>query len=82
MGGVKIGDGAIIGAGAIVTKDIPNFAIAVGIPAKVIKYRFENEIIDKLNAIQWWDFSDKYLISKIKLFQNEKFNINDLDKIN
>ena len=81
MGGVKIGDGAIIGAGAIVTKDIPNYAIAVGIPAVVIKYRFSNDIINKLNDIKWWDKSERDLIVNINLFQNDKFNINDLERI-
>ncbi|GIN97130.1 acetyltransferase [Siminovitchia terrae] len=53
---VTIGNGAIIGSGAIVTKDIPPYAIAVGVPAKVIKYRFPPEVIEGLQAIQWWDW--------------------------
>ena len=59
--GIKIGDGAIIGAGSIVTKDVPNFAVIVGAPAKIIKYRFSNEIIDKLEHLQWWDISPEIL---------------------
>ncbi|GIN21910.1 MAG TPA: chloramphenicol acetyltransferase [Bacillus bacterium] len=53
---VTIGNGAVIGSGAIVTKDIPPYAIAVGVPAKVIKYRFAPEVIESLQAIQWWDW--------------------------
>jgi len=81
MGGVKIGDGAVIGAGAVVTKDIPPYAIAVGIPAKVIKYRFENGIIEKLMDIKWWNMPEKELKKKIHLFQKSTFTAEDLDKI-
>ena len=55
MQGVKIGNGAVVGANAVVTKDIPPFAVAVGIPAKVIKYRFSEEKIQALQESQWWD---------------------------
>ena len=61
LDGVCVGDGSIIGAGAVVTKDIPPYAIAVGVPAKVVKYRFEKEQIDKLLKIKWWNFDDEKL---------------------
>lgn len=54
--GVKIGNGVIIGAGSVVTKDIPDYAIAVGNPARTIKYRFSNNIINQLLDIEWWNF--------------------------
>ncbi|WP_239769835.1 CatB-related O-acetyltransferase [Mammaliicoccus sp. P-M57] len=51
--GVKIGDGVIVGANAVVTKNLPPYSIAVGTPAKVIKYRFNEEKIEKLQMSQW-----------------------------
>lgn len=53
MPGVKIGDGAIIGAYSVVTKDIPPYAIAVGNPVRVVKYRFDDEMIDLLLKYKW-----------------------------
>lgn len=81
MGGLTIGDGAIIGAGSIVTKDIPPYAIAVGIPAKVIKYRFEQSVIDKLLEIQWWNMSEELLKNRIALFRKSDFTATDLETI-
>jgi acetyltransferase-like isoleucine patch superfamily enzyme len=62
IGPVTIGSGAIIGAGALVISDIPAYAVAVGIPAKIVKYRFEEEYIKKLLTIEWWNWS----LEKIK----------------
>ncbi len=52
----NIGDGAIIGAGAVVSSDIEPYSIAVGIPAKIIKYRFDKKYIDELLKMQWWNW--------------------------
>lgn len=54
---VTIGNGAIVGSGAVVTKDVPPYGIAVGVPARVIKYRFDEETIEKLEKLKWWDWS-------------------------
>ena len=68
MDGIKIGDGAIIGAGAVVSKDIPDYAIAVGCPIKIIKYRFNDDQIAALKRIQWWNFSEDKLQDIEKMF--------------
>lgn len=56
--GVKIGDGSVIGAKAVVTKDIPPYAIVAGCPAKILKYRFDEETIKELLELKWWKLSD------------------------
>lgn len=55
LDGVSIGDGAVVAACAVVTKDVPPYAIVAGVPAKVIKYRLPEERIEKLAATKWWD---------------------------
>ena len=57
IAGVTIGDGAIVAAGAVVTKDVPPYAIVGGIPAKVIKYRFAPQIVKQLVELKWWRFA-------------------------
>lgn len=59
MQGVTIGNGAVIGANAVVTKDIPPYGIAVGSPAKVIRYRFDKESIEKISTTKWWNSNIK-----------------------
>lgn len=68
LSGVSIGDGAVVGAGAVVSKDIPPYAIAVGVPAKVIKYRFPKQDIEKLLKIKWWDWPQNVILSRIEDF--------------
>ena len=71
MSGVKIGNGAVIGAKAVVAKDIPDYAIAVGNPASVIRYRFDSKTIDRLIALSWWNWDlPKILINIDLLYQN------------
>lgn len=67
---VTVGDGAIIGYGAIVTKDVPPYAIFGGIPAKIIKYRFDESIIKFLLEIKWWNLDDQFLKKHHNLFQS------------
>lgn len=54
--GVSIGDGAVVAAGSVVTKDVPPYAIVGGVPAKIIKFRFSDEIIRELISLKWWNF--------------------------
>jgi len=61
MPGVKIGHGAIVGSNAVVTKDVADFAVAVGVPAKPIRQRFPAPIADRLIALAWWDWSHEKL---------------------
>jgi acetyltransferase-like isoleucine patch superfamily enzyme len=81
LSGVTIGNGAVIGAGSIVTRDIPPYAIAVGNPARVIRYRFSPEIIERLQSSQWWNWSDDLIRERIELLTTvdaESF-VNTLD---
>lgn len=57
--GAKIGNGVIAGAGAVITKDVPDYAVVGGVPAKIIKYRYNKEQIKMLNEIAWWNWSDE-----------------------
>lgn len=68
-----IGDGAIIGAGAVVTHDVPPYAVVCGVPARVVKYRFTPEQIDILLRVKWWDQSDEWL------FQHREYLV-DMEK--
>lgn len=61
LSGVTIGDGAVIGAGAIVARDVPPYAIVVGNPSQIIKYRFDPKTIQRLLAINWWEWPDSII---------------------
>jgi acetyltransferase-like isoleucine patch superfamily enzyme len=82
LDGVTIGDGAIIGAGAVVSKDIPPYAIAVGNPIEIKKYRFSEDIIQKLLKIEWWNFNDHDLALVEKNFFNIEDFINEIENKN
>lgn len=58
---VTIGDGAIVASGAVVAKDVPPYAIVGGVPARVIRYRFDDEMVARLMRVQWWRFSPSQL---------------------
>lgn len=57
LDGCKIGNGAVIAAGAVVVKDVPAYAVVGGVPARIIKYRFEPDVIDFIQKMQWWNLN-------------------------
>lgn len=70
LAGVKIGDGAVIGANALVTKDVEPYSVVSGIPARHVKFRFDEATVKKLLAMKWWNWSDEQLKSKLSQFRN------------
>ena len=70
LSGVTIGDGAIIATGAVVTKDVPAYTIVGGIPAKKIKKRFSDEIIQRLQKMKWWDWPEELIAKNILKIQS------------
>lgn len=71
MGGVSIGDGAVLAANSVITKDVPSYAIVGGNPAMIIKYRFDSETIDNLLRLQWWNRPESWLKQNADCFYNE-----------
>ena len=65
---INIGNGAILAAGAIVTRDVPDYAIVGGVPAKVLRFRFSQDEINSLNEIQWWNWSDEKILENRRYF--------------
>lgn len=72
LGGINIGTGAVIAAGSVVTKDVPPYAIVAGIPARIIKYRFDDEMIKNLLASEWWK-KDSLVIKKASKYINDPY---------
>ena len=71
MSGVEIGDGAVIAAGSVVTKNVEPYSVVGGNPAKLIKYRFSKDIIEKFLYLKWWNFPKNFIYNNLVPFQND-----------
>lgn len=80
MDGITIGDGAVIAAGAVVTKDVLPYTVVGGVPAKLIKKRFNDEQIEKLLAFQWWDKPAEWILSNQDSFGDVELFLDVVDK--
>ena len=63
LSGVRIGHGAVVGANAVVVRDVPPYAVVAGNPARIVKYRFDNKIVEKLLDMEWWDWPEEKILN-------------------
>jgi len=74
LSGVTIGDGAIIGTRALVTKDVPPYTIVGGTPAKPIRKRFDDSTVARLLELKWWDWSEEQIKANLEIIQSGRFH--------
>ena len=78
---VTIGDGCVIGAGAVVTRSIEPYSVVVGVPGRVIKKRFDDQIIERLLKIKWWDLPIPTIRENLSLFRDSCLNEKTLEQL-
>ncbi len=74
LSGVTIGNGAIIGAGAVVASDVRAYSVVVGNPAREVRRRFTDAVVEQLEALQWWDWTIDQIISNVKLLSSDNID--------
>lgn len=82
LGGIHIGDGSVVAAGAVVCKDVPPYTIVGGVPAKIIRKRFQDDQITKLLSFQWWNNGESWIRKNAHLFQNVDVFIREMEREN
>ena len=78
MAGVRIGDGAVIAARSVVTKDVPPYTIVGGMPAKEIRKRFDADVIKQLQSLEWWNWPIEKIRRSLSSLTMSKFTISQL----
>ncbi len=71
LAGRTVGDGAVVGARAVVTKSVPPYAVVVGNPARIARYRFDSDIRERLLALRWWDWDDDQIRARERWFMGD-----------
>jgi virginiamycin A acetyltransferase len=74
LSGVKIGNGAIVASGCIISRDVPSYSIVAGNPARVIRSRFEEKDILKLNELCWWNWDKEQILANSDLLSSKNLN--------
>ncbi len=80
MGGVTIGDGAVVAAGSVVTKDVKPYSVVGGVPAKLIRKRFDENQIEFLLSFKWWNYSLEWIKDNIELFDDVELFMKKMEK--
>lgn len=81
LDGVTIGQGAIVAAGALVSKDVPDYAIVGGVPAKILRFRYSNPVVDLMKRVDWSRIDDKFVAEHIDLLYRKSITEDDAKEL-